>query len=193
MIIVIQVGFMSAVTTTICDSFPDVEKKLIAKVFHFNVFFMMMMIMAPFDMWRKHNCKGFSFEGNSDDDDDGNVWWLVVLTSGKGPLQRSFQCDIRVNVFLMTIRWWQYDKDDMMMKVWWWQYDDADDNNILLCFFSSRFAVLLGCAWACPMSPLEDRFTLKTDKEREKDKETLRKKDKKTKRSPLEDRFWSPP
>merc|ERR1719153_119868 len=26
------VGFMSAVTTTICDSFPDVEKKLIAKV-----------------------------------------------------------------------------------------------------------------------------------------------------------------
>ena len=33
MIIVYQVGFMSAVTTTICDSFPDVEKKLIAKVF----------------------------------------------------------------------------------------------------------------------------------------------------------------
>ena len=29
---------MSAVTTTICDSFPDVEKKLIAKVFHFDVF-----------------------------------------------------------------------------------------------------------------------------------------------------------
>ena len=33
-----QVGFMSAVTTTICDSFPDVEKKLIAKVLHFDVF-----------------------------------------------------------------------------------------------------------------------------------------------------------
>lgn len=32
MIIIYQVGFMSAVTTTICDSFPDVEKKLIAKV-----------------------------------------------------------------------------------------------------------------------------------------------------------------
>ena len=29
---------MSAVTTTICDSFPDVEKKLIAKVSHFDVF-----------------------------------------------------------------------------------------------------------------------------------------------------------
>ena len=28
---------MSAVTTTICDSFPDVEKKLIAKVLHFDV------------------------------------------------------------------------------------------------------------------------------------------------------------
>ena len=65
-----QVGFMSAVTTTICDSFPDVEKKLIAKVFHLNIF--LMMIMAIF-VEKKLIAKVFSFQCIFDDV-NGNFW-----------------------------------------------------------------------------------------------------------------------